>query len=259
MKYLPLIIIAFVALTGCTPNRESDYTSITVYERQENWIFPDKYIETTVAIPIQDRVPPAFCLLKKYYVKTGEKYVETEMKVVFIEAYEESKRRRQELINNIYNFFRVLAVVGIVMVVAGIILFVVTKKFPFLPDVWDELLLYGGVAGSIGVAGAWYAEEIVKVGIAATVIIFIAMGYSIFKQHKTKKNKVNQSRELEAKGQVITELVGTVETYKDKARGVWSEVKAEVRHSELTQETVKSLKPIIVRKRQESKACIPVP
>ena len=62
-----LLLCSIVILAGCTPVKKSDYTSVTYYEKHDRWLFPDKYTELVVAIPVDDRVPPAFCVTRHLF------------------------------------------------------------------------------------------------------------------------------------------------------------------------------------------------
>lgn len=238
MKPTNTLLIALLLLVlitaGCSRSRKQAYTSETYYERIDRWILPDKYTELIVAVPIEDKVAPAFLVTRALYKREESgKYAAVSVRTVNMAVYEAAEQRRQTLIANLFNFFRIMALAGVVACVAGLLLFALKFRFPAIPGAgfWDELMLYGGLVGAIGIAGAWYVEEVVYVGIIGAGLLLAAALYSGFKRYRQDV--------------AIKDLVTTVEVIKSSAREAWDNTKSTIEQAPSTQALVTRLKPLV--------------
>jgi hypothetical protein len=116
-------------------------------------------------------------------------------------------------------------------------------KFPVIPDVWDEMLIYGGIAAGIGVSGAYYVEELVTISIVGCSALAVAIGYTLWRRHR--KNKM-----IRVQGAAVLDLVETVEVFKGNANASWETVKNKIKQLPATEDIVAALKPEIKKRLQ---------
>jgi len=240
LRTLSLALLVLVC-TGCSQNRKQAYTSKTYYERVDRWILSDKYVEIVVAVPIEDRVEPAFLVERVLFQKVDGRFEEIAVVVVNKDVYEAAEKRRQGLLDNVFNFFRFMAMLGIGSCVLGALVFVLKFKFPAIPDIWDEMLLYGGLLACVGLFGAWYHEQLVYVGAGGGAALLVVVGYSVWKQYRKEKA-------LKVSGQAVQDLVTTVEVFKVEAASSWDTVKTKLTQLPTTEDLVTELKPVIKKK-----------
>jgi hypothetical protein len=231
---LPIIIclIALTCVTGCSKSRKEAYTSETYYEMTEsrNWYTlcitkSPKYTEVVVSIPIDDKVEPAFLITRHLFVRNGEAYTPKKVRTVNIAVYEAADARHQKILDNLFNFFRGLALLGTLCMVVGIFLFALKFKFPMLPSIWDEFLLYGGVATCVGMLGAWYVEQFILISLCGGGALIAAAGYSLIRHYRKEKKLIESNGELLVNSLAVGELVHTVEVLKLTLGTRWDEVK----------------------------------
>lgn len=218
MKKLIITVIVLMACAGCSPGRKSDYTSKTYYEKQSRVILPDKYVEAVVAVPVEDRVRPAFVVERDLYEREGKKYRQVSVRTVNLELYEAAEMRHREITATLYKFFRRLMMAGVVLTVVGILLFFAKMKFPVIPSIWDELVFFGVVAGSLGLTGSWYVDQIIILGLLTGVSAVLAVIYVLVRDgiQQTKLSR----REL-----AVAEITDTVQTIKKVDRTAWDDAK----------------------------------
>lgn len=224
--------------TGCSRSRKKSYTSETYYERTSRWYWTDKYTEIIVAVPIDDKVEPAFLVTRDLYERDGKKYRLKNIRTVNLEVYEAANARQQKLLNNLFNFFRGLAMLGTLAMVVGIFLFILRFKFPMLPSIWDEFLLYGGLATCIGMLGAWYVEQFILVSTCGGAALVAAAGYSLLRDHRKTKKFHQAGADLEVRESAVKELVETVELLKLELGPGWERVKNKLQQLPETKELV---------------------
>lgn len=242
----PYVIISLSMLclfvTGCNRGKKNDYTSETYYERVSRWYWSDKYEQTIVAVPIDDRVEPAFVVSRVLYEKEGDKYVERKVKTVNLEVYEAADQRRQKILDNLFNAFRLMILVGGAGMFIGILLFALKFKFPHIPSIWDEFLIYGGVIICIGMFGAWYVEQFILVCIGGGAAIVVFAGYSLYKHTKM---------ELKHKDTAIAvdEIVTSMEVLKlEIGEKAWTKVRNKLIQNEKTKSLVDTLQEAAKKK-----------
>lgn len=236
-----LLLIPIVLLVGCSKGKKDDYTSETYYEKHARWYWSDKYVETIVAVPIGDRVEPAFLVERVLYEKDGEKHKEVKVKTVNLTVYEAADARRQKLLGNLFTFFRGMALLGTVAIVAGIILFALKFKFPALPSIWDEFLIYGGLLACLGMLGAWYVEEFITVSICGGAALVIFSGYSLIKHTRRERRHLQTHEELSDNKVAVDDIVATVEVLKLELGDKWQEVRTRLVQDPRTKKIVDEL------------------
>lgn len=245
-----LIALSLLCLftVGCRRSRKKAYTSETYYEQscKRNWYTlgitkTQKYKEVIVAVPIDDKVDPAFLITRVLFEKNGGKYKEKKVRTVNIEVYEAADARHQKLLSNLFNSFRILALVGTGAMVIGLFLFVLKFQFPTLPSIWDEFLLYGGIATCIGMLGAWYVEEFIIVSMCGGAALVAASGYSLIRHYRETRKHHETVIELGARDIAVADIVETVEVLKIELGDRWEEVSKKLRQNPDTKRLVDSL------------------
>lgn len=226
------IIICLAVLTcftaGCSRSRKKSYTSETYHEKTTRWYWTDKYEEVIVSVPLGNKVEPAFLITRNLFVKTGNKYTPKKVRTVNLVVYEAADARHRKLLGNLFNFFRGLALLGTLSMVVGLFLFALKFKFPMLPSIWDEFLLYGGVATCIGMLGAWYVEEFIIVSICGGGALVAASGYSLIRHARKEKKHISTNEDLLVNSVAVEELVHTVEVLKLTLGTRWDDVKGDL-------------------------------
>ena len=236
-----LLLIPIVLLVGCSRGKKNDYTSETYYEQthKRDWYTlgitkSPKYTEAIVAVPIKDRVEPAFLVERVLYEKEGEKYKEVKVKTVNLEVYEAADKRRQKILTNLFNAFRIMILVGGAGMFIGLLLFALKFKFPTIPPIWDEFLIYGGVIICIGMFGAWYVEQFIMVCICGGAAIVVFAGYSLVKHTRRERKHLETAM-------AVDDIVTTVEVLKLELGDKWNDVREKLVQNPKTKKIVDEL------------------
>jgi len=227
------LLLTMLVTGGCFSGKKDDYTSKTYYERSSRFILPDKYVETVVAVPVDNRVPPAFVVQRDLYERQGDKFRKVSVDTVNMELYEASEMRRREVTDTLYTFFRRLMMLGVVVGVLGVLLFFVSMKFPIIPSVWDEMVFFGAISGSLGLVGSWYVDQIIFVGILTGIAVLLSVVYILVRDSV-------MHRKLKARDTAALELTDTVQTLKKVDRKSWDSAKKVISQSETTKKLVRT-------------------
>jgi len=234
MRPYTLISISLICLcmVGCKRGKKNDYTSETYYEQtySRDWYTlcitkTAQYKPVVVAVPIEDRVEPAFVVSRVLYDREGETYKEVKVKTVNLEQYEAADQRRQKVLNNLFNAFRIMILVGGAGMFIGLLLFALKFKFPAIPSIWDEFLIYGGVILCIGMFGAWYVEQFITVCICGGAAIIVFAGYSLYKHTRMERRHLQTKGDLEMNNVALEEIVLSVEVLKTELGDRWESVR----------------------------------
>jgi hypothetical protein len=240
MRMLNLtLLLCVVVCGGCSRSRKKDYTSETYYEKVARWYWSDKYEEVIVAVPIEGRVEPAFLTTRNLYVKDGKKYKQVKVRTVNLKVYEAADQRRQQLLSNLFNGFRIMVLVGTGGLVIGLLLFALKFKFPAIPSIWDEFLIYGGLIACIGMFGAWYVEQFITVCIAGGAGLVIFAGYSLIKHGRIEKKHMQVRGDLEMNNSALEDIVLSVEVIKEEiGEEKWLEIRGKLNQKPETKDLV---------------------
>jgi len=234
MKYLSWICLVLVPffLSGCKKDK-SAFENRIYYEYKTRWYWTNKYVEITVPVAIEDRVPVEFITITKLYDNVGTperpKYQQVSVRVVNVKAFRVMEERRKEMLENMFWFFMIIAAGGFVAFLVGLVC--LYKQF-FL---WDELVVGGGIAGPFGLVSAWYVDSL---PIICTVFVACVVSFALY-MIWTRRNNHKKKNEHKA---ALAEVVDTVEMMKSEAIESWDSIKPKIKHSETTRELVSRLK-----------------
>jgi len=121
-----------------------------------------------------------------------------------------------------------------VAMVAGVILFALKFKFPAIPSIWDEFLIYGGLLTCLGMLGAWYVEQFITVSICGGAALVIFSGYSLVKHTRRERRHADTAM-------AVDDIVTTVEVLKLELGDKWDEVKKKLTQNPKTKKIVDEL------------------
>jgi hypothetical protein len=240
MRLFTLCIILIPAfLVGCKKDK-SAFENRVFYEYKAPWYWRNTYKQVTVPVAIEDRVPAEFYTVREYYQKMGEDSYETvQVKVVNLKQWRVVEERRKEMLDDMFIFFMVVAGVGFIALVAG--LFCLYKGL----ELWDELVVGGGLCASFGLTSAWYVDSL---PIICTVLSLGTVAMAIYILVRRHKNGTKQKGKVEETEDALKEVVGTIEQIKATESVDWSKIKENIQQSPKTRALVNILKPIVKAK-----------
>jgi hypothetical protein len=243
MRFLTLCIILIpVILTGCKKDK-SAFENKILYEYKNRWIFPDKYVKVTVPVAIEGKVPAEFYTVREMYQKTGEAsnptYEPISIKAVNLKQWRVVEERRKEMLDDMFIFFMVVAGVGFIALIAG--LFCLYKGL----ELWDELVVGGGLCASFGLTSAWYVDSL---PIICTILSVGTVAMAVYILIRRHKNGTKQKGKVEETKDALKEVVGTIEQIKANDSVDWGKIKESIQQSPKTRALVNILKPIVKAK-----------
>jgi len=240
MRFLTLCIVLIpLFLTGCKKDK-SAFENRVFYEYKDPWYWRNTYKQVTVPVAIEDRVPAEFYTVREYYQKMGEdSYEPVQIKVVNLKQWRVVEERRKEMLDDMFIFFMVVAGVGFIALVAG--LFCLYKGL----ELWDELVVGGGLCASFGLTSAWYVDSL---PIICTILSLGTVAMAVYILVRRHKNGTKQKGKVEETKDALKEVVGTIEQIKANDSVDWSKIKENIQQSPKTRALVNILKPIVKAK-----------